>query len=322
MAEPFRIQQVRQFLIAAESGSFRAAAAGTFRSSAAVSTAMHDLEMQVGAALFEKGQRARLTPLGQTLVPLFSELLQTHDRILTEVRQLARAERGRLSVAVVPFLGEEWFPTLLHRFLDDHPDVDVRVTDERSFQVHGLVADGKVDIGIAARLSDDPKLVFQPVAIDTFGIACRADDPLARNQRPIPWSALADRRLIGNDGFPTLAGHGVGEWLTKTVVWVTSRVSMLDCIRQGIGISVLPRLTLLPMAKDIAFVPLTGPKVTRMIGIITRRGQTLLPAARDMLALIEKELRAYALSHGATLTDTQTESPAGSKTVRLRKKAQ
>jgi DNA-binding transcriptional LysR family regulator len=60
MADPFRIQQVRQFLIAAESGSFRAAAAGTFRSSAAVSTAMHDLEVQVGAALFDVS--ARVSP--------------------------------------------------------------------------------------------------------------------------------------------------------------------------------------------------------------------------------------------------------------------
>ena len=60
MSDTFRIQQLRQFLIAAESGSFRAAASGTFRSAAAVSTAMRDLELQVGAPLFEKGQRARL----------------------------------------------------------------------------------------------------------------------------------------------------------------------------------------------------------------------------------------------------------------------
>jgi DNA-binding transcriptional LysR family regulator len=56
LTEAFRIQQMRQFLIAAETGSFRAAASGTSRSAPAVSTAMHDLELQVGAPLFEKGE--------------------------------------------------------------------------------------------------------------------------------------------------------------------------------------------------------------------------------------------------------------------------
>lgn len=318
MAEAFRIQQVRQFLIAVESGSFRSAATGTFRSAAAVSAAMRDLEQQVGGGLFEKGQRARLTPLGQTVAPLLSELLTTHDRIVRDVHQLARAERGSLSVAVVPFLAEQWFSTVLHRYLNDHPHVSVRVVDERSHQVRKLVAEGAVDIGIAARLSDDPKLAFHPIAIDTFGIICRSDDPIARRQQPVSWNALAGRQLIGNEGFETLAGHGLDEWIDNPAVSVSSRVSMMDCIRKRIGITVLPRLTKPPTAKDVVFVPLANPRISRTIGIATRRGQTLLPAARDMFALIESELREYAESHGATLVDARGKSADGARSHRRR----
>ena len=110
MVEPLRIQQIRQFVITANSGSFRAAATGTFRSQAAVSAAMRDLERQVGARLFEQGRRARLTPLAQMLLPIFNELLTTHDRTLNDARQLAQAERGSVSLAVVPVLAEEWLP--------------------------------------------------------------------------------------------------------------------------------------------------------------------------------------------------------------------
>lgn len=316
MTDAFRIQQMRQFLIAAESGSFRIAAASTLRSAAAVSTAMRDLEAQVGAALFEKGQRARLTPLGQALTPLFSELLRTHERILRDVHQLARAEHGSLSIAVVPFLGEEWFPSVLCRFLNEHPQVGVRVSDERSFQVRKLVADGLVDIEIAARLSDDPKLDFKPVAIDTFGIICRRDDPIARRQKPVPWSALAGQKIIGNDGFETLTSYGLGEWIGTPAVSVSSRLSMMDCVRQGLGITILPRLTKPPVAQDIAFVPLIEPEISRLIGIVTRSGQTLLPIALEMLALIERELREYAKSHGAKLYEPRSASPSDSKSKR------
>ena len=72
-------------------------------------------------------------------------------------------------------------------------------------------------------------------------------------------------------------------------------------------------------SKDIVFVPLVKPKVTRLIGIITRRGQTLLPAARDMYELIETELRIYAKTHGATLVETKAKPIDGAKPKRGRK---
>ena len=152
MAEPLRIQQIRQFVITANSGSFRAAATGTFRSQAAVSAAMHDLERQIGAKLFDQGRRARLTPLAQTLLPSFSELLVTHDRVLREARQLAQAERGSVSLAVVPVLAEEWLPSFLADFTRKFPGVRIRATDQRSPQVRAMVADGLVDVGIAGHL--------------------------------------------------------------------------------------------------------------------------------------------------------------------------
>ncbi len=244
MNDTLRIQQMRQFVIAAESGSFRAAAAATFRSAAAVSTAMAELEQQVGAPLFEKGQRARLTPLGQTLAPLFAELLRTHDRVVRDVRQMARAERGLLTVAVVPFLAEEWFSGVLGRFMRTHGNVTVRVIDQRSRQARQMVSDGLADIAVVSHLGDDPKLDFHPVAIDTFGIVCRSDDPLARGRRRATWKVLAKRSLIGNDALETIYSRGLGQWVENNVaVMVSSRLSIMNCIRQGIGITVLPRLT-------------------------------------------------------------------------------
>jgi DNA-binding transcriptional LysR family regulator len=122
-AEPLRIQQIRQFVITATSGSFRAAATGTFRSQAAVSAAMRHLERQVGGKLFEDGRRAKLTPLAQSLYPIFQDLLATHDRAVTDVRQLALAERGSVSLAVIPFLSEEWLSSLLIEFGSSHPHI-------------------------------------------------------------------------------------------------------------------------------------------------------------------------------------------------------
>jgi DNA-binding transcriptional LysR family regulator len=301
MAEPLRIQQIRQFVITANTGSFRAAATGTFRSQAAVSAAMRDLERQVGAQLFEKGRRARLTPLAQMLYPIFNELLTTHDRALTDARQLAQAERGSISLAVVPVLAEEWLPAFLSEFVRDYPELRIRATDQRSPQVRALVADGTVDMGIASHLADDPKLTFLPVAVDVFGVLCPPAHPLAHSRRPVRWSALRGERLIGNDSFEILRGSGLGEWIEDPAMVVTSRVSLMACVKAGLGVTVVPMLTKAEKALGLVFVPLTQPRITRTIGIVTRRGQTLLPSVAQLQVRVAQSLRAYARAQGATL---------------------
>lgn len=297
MAEPFRIQQVRQFVITATTGSFRAAATGTFRSQAAVSAAMRDLERQVGGKLFETGRRAKLTPLGQTLLPAFQDLLATHDRIAVDVRHLAQAERGPVSVAVVPFLSDVWLSKMLIGFSETYPDVRVLATDQRSHQVRGLVADGSVDIGVAGMLTDDPKLAFQPIATDAFGILCSETHPMAKAKRAA-WSALHGVRLIGSDVFELLKGTGLGEWVENPAMVVTSRTALIGSVRANAGVTVLPYLTGPHDMTGFAFVALERPRITRTIGLITRRGQTLLPAAAAMRDMMFRSLVDYCRQKG------------------------
>jgi DNA-binding transcriptional LysR family regulator len=310
MSEPLRIQQIRQFLIAAQNGNFRAAASGTFRSQAAVSAAMRELERQIGAELFEKGRRAKLTPLAECLRPLFQELLTVYDNVVTEVRQLAKAERGAVSVAVVPVLAEEWLPAFVSSFIAEFPHVRVRATDLRSPQVRALVADGSVDIGIASKMKDDPKLDFLPIAADGFGVLCHPGHPFAKARKGVPWSALRNERLIGNDSFEVLKGEGLGDWVEDPAVVVTSRVSLMACVKAGLGVTVVPSLTKAEESLGIVFVPLKSPRIMRTIGIVTRRRQTMLPTLAAMHARLAVSLRNYARSRGAQMID---EAPAAAR---------
>src|SRR5665213_406852 len=154
-----KIQQVRQFVIAAASGSFKAAAAGTFRSQAAVSIAMRELEKAIGGELLEREQRGKFTPLGAAVLPLFKELLTVHDSVLGQSQQLAQGLHGSLCLAVAPFLSEQWLPDVITRFTALHPGIRIRTIEERSSHIRGLLADGSVHIGIAGLLADDPKPV-------------------------------------------------------------------------------------------------------------------------------------------------------------------
>jgi DNA-binding transcriptional LysR family regulator len=300
-----KLQQLRQFVIAASSGSFKTAATSTFRSQAAVSIAMRELEKQIGGPLLERDRRGKFTPLAQALLPLFQELLATHDRVYSQSRQLAQGEQGSLSVAVAPFLAEQWLPDVIARFIQRHPRIKIRTIEERSSNIRSLVADGTVNIGVAGLLAGDPKLSIKPVAIDYYGVLCSADHPFAR-RRNTTWNALRGEKLIGSDALEVLVRAGLAARITPPDLIVTSRAPLLACVRKNLGITILPMLTRPAQSAGLAFVPLTRPKLTRTLAIVTRSTESLLPAGIRLEAMLFESLRDFALAKGATPADAKS----------------
>lgn len=284
--EPFKIQHLRQFVAAVENGSFLEAARATFRSQGAVSASMDDLERQVGGQLFEPGKRAVATPLGHSLLPLFREMLAVHDRIRYETHELANARQGTVALAVMPSLADEWLPDILERFSRQCTQVRLRVIDAPSQAVRQLVLSGEVDIGIAGLLTEDQRLAFQPFALDEFGIICPKSHWLASTQQPVEWDMLKGERLIGNATFEALRHPDIPHWIINPDMVVTNRSSLLASVQSGLGLTILPVLARPARKYKLAFVRLHRPVIARTVGLVTRAGQSLSPAAQQMFTLL------------------------------------
>ncbi|WP_255592528.1 LysR family transcriptional regulator [Bordetella sp. BOR01] len=302
--EPFKIQHLRQFVSAVDSGSFLAAARATFRSQGAVSAAMDDLERQVGAPLFEPGKRALPTPLGQSLLPLFRELLAVHDRVRLEANELAQARQGSVALAVMPSLADEWLPDILDRYARQWPQVRLRAVDIPSQAVRQMVLSGEVDIGIAGLLADDPRLNFRPLVHDEFGIICPASHRLADLPQPVDWEALQGERLIGNATFEALRHPGIPPWVTDPNMVVTNRASLIASVRSGLGVTILPILARPAARYELAFVRLHQPVIARTVGLVTRPGQSLSPAGQSMYGLLVELMGALARERGGKVVDS------------------
>lgn len=293
-----KLQQLRQLAIAAESGSFKVAATSTFRSQAAVSIAMRELEKTLGGPLLERERKGKFTPLARALLPLFQELLAVHDRVLAQSRQLASGEQGSVSVAVAPFLAEQWLPDLIARFAEQNPGIRVRTIEERSSHVRDLVVDGTVDIGVAGLLAGDSKITIRPIAVDSYGVLCSERHAFA-TKRSIPWSAVRSQKMIGSDAFEALVAAGAVARMPTPELVITGRAPLLACVRRDLGIAILPMLTRPQAGDGCAFVPLTRPRLARTVAIVTRSGESLLPAGQRLVDMMFESLRAFALGRGA-----------------------
>ncbi len=301
MASALKIQQLRQFVITATRQSFRAAALETHRSQAAITLAMQNLEQEIGGQLFEHGQQARVTALGAAVLPLLSELLAIHDRILNETQLLAAGEHGSIALAVMPSLAEEWLPQMLRCFAAAHPGVKLRIADVSSPQVGPMIANGEAELGVTGVIGDDPKLDCTIIARDTFGVVCSTDHWIAKHGKSIAWKALRGENLIENTTFHALQSHGLGAWLDNPHISIKNRTSLIASVKAGLGITLLPTLAQPGPEHGLAFVPLISPRINRMVGIVRRTGHTLSPAAMHMHALMVESLKAFAKSKGAQI---------------------
>ncbi|ROL70783.1 LysR family transcriptional regulator [Pseudomonas vranovensis] len=293
MLPELKIAQIRYFLLVAELKSFNAAARQAYRTQPAVSLAVRELEQKLGQALIEKGGgRVELTPFGEHCLPLFRGLIEHHDRIAREVSLLVQHEIGQVSIATVPSVASRVLPAPLARFVAEHPNVQISIQDGSADSVQQLLTQGQVDFAISSLWMADEQIEFAPMLHDQVGVVCRADHPLAQAGEALHWSQLQGLAMIRNGTSRLLEGTDAEGLLAYSRLFVSNMISLIAMLEEGVGISTLPYLAFPQENGKLAFLPLAAPKVERQIGLLTRKGRSLSPAAQALMAF----LKAHALT--------------------------
>ncbi len=283
---------LRVFAAVAETGNIRRAADRLGRTPSSVSEQLALFEAEVGAALFETSRKARLTAAGRFVHGQVRDLLSHYERMAETVGAYARHAVGRVDVASVPSVAVSVLPAVIAQFRAQWPDVVIDVRDGDSDSVAGLVVTAQVELGLASPAQNRPGLAFAPLFEDRLGVVCRRDDPLAQADT-LPRAALDGRTMLAN-GITGTSPPDAAPIVVRNVL------SLLALVRAGIGITLLPRLSLAD-APDLAFVPVDEPDARRTVGVVSRAGESLSPAAAAFLALVRDALAADAGRLGVTL---------------------
>lgn len=121
------LSALRAFEAAARHMSFSKAADELHVTPAAISHQIHALEQDLGVKLFHRMNRSiELTSSARVLLPGLSEAFAG---IHSSVRRLrAHNDTGTLTVTASPSFAAKWLVLRLHRFQEQHPDIDVRIS--------------------------------------------------------------------------------------------------------------------------------------------------------------------------------------------------
>jgi len=146
---PPDINELRTFCTAADSGSLGRAALRLGVSQPALSKRLTSLEALAGTRLLERSSKGvKLTPAGRRLYDEARRLLEQSDK-LEEVLLGLRRSGGPVRLAASHSANEAFASDLLVELGGEHP-LSVEFATANSTVVRDLVADGRVDVGIAA----------------------------------------------------------------------------------------------------------------------------------------------------------------------------
>ena len=263
----------------------------------ALSRAVQQMEAAIGRRLFDRTTRSVvLTPTGRELLPIAERLVAEFDGSFGELARFVDGRRGRIVVAALPSIAAVLLPPAIARHREGHPEVDVAILDGLSGIVLDAVAEGRADMGPTIRPSPRATLAYRPLLSDEFGLVCRPDDELA-GEGPLPWTAFEGRPFVAmapessvrqmTDAAFLQAGLAIPPLYGCAFLGTTGHL-----VAVGLGVTALPRLTL-PLLGRLGLVwrRLERPVMRRQMGVVTRAGRTLAPAAETFLVVLRRQAK-------------------------------
>lgn len=289
------LHQLEIFLSIAELRSFTEAGRVLNVSQPALSRTIRQIEDAVGVRLLDRDTRnVKLSPAGQELLPVAKRILAEFEGAFGELAQFVEGRSGRITVAALPSIAAAILPATIKRFQSSHPQVDFAIRDVLSGVIMSEVDEGRADLGLTVRPSVSERLAYRSLVSDDFVLVCRSDDPLTAGEGPLPWSIFEGRRFVAMAESSSVRAMTDAAFLQASLavrsLYECEHISTAgSLIAAGLGVSALPRLTLPLVAFPCMSVrPLAEPVMSRSIGIVTRIGRSLSPAAQSFFtALVE-----------------------------------
>ena len=178
------LDQLLAFVTAAELGSFSAAARKLNKAQSRISSAIANLELDLGFELFDRRSKFPvLTPLGKEMLPeaqaVLSQCLRLQSRALTAAGQ----EPISLRIAIDEALPLETIHTIFSQLGDTFPNTHLVITSGSQDDIAIAIADRNADIGLMISNSQLPtKLQLHPLGYLKKVLIVGKEHPLAGKQ--------------------------------------------------------------------------------------------------------------------------------------------
>ncbi len=274
--------------------SFSRAAEQLYISQPALSRQVQELEKAVGARVFHRqGKRISLTDAGRRVYDYAQRLLDLTDELEQAIGELEDVARGHLRLVASSTTGVYVLPAFLGLFRGRYPEIEISLHVSNSQQAAAAMVQDGYHLGFVSMEIEAPGLQWQTLGTDELVIASRPDHPFVHGTVPV-------EELFGEAFLLREPGSGTRRCLEREmerlgvrprrVLEMGSTEAIKRGLAAGLGISAIPKraLTEEEARGSLGLVKVEGMDLRRPLGILTRKGSRLPPAALAFSAALQK----------------------------------
>ena len=256
--ETFKLKAI---LAAVEYKSLSKAAEAYSYTPSAFSHMLSAFERELGVQILERSSTGVcLTEEGRSLFPYFKEILEREKKLELALEQIGERNKKQLRIGTYSSIARDFLSGMIKRFNKEHPDIKLYISGVDN--LHGWLEEDRADIIFA-----DRSAVGEHEWVPLMEDKCSAVAPLGmiRNRDRLTKEDLYRYPHILIDLGYLQDYFDESEF--REVIHLTSEddLSVINMVRQGLGITVLPDLVLKNNSDGLAVFPLE-PEVTRTIG--------------------------------------------------------
>lgn len=236
----------------ASEGTLTSAAKRLHISQPALSRQLSALERRLATRLFDRSRAGmKITPAGQRLLEQGRPLLARVRDLEEDLESLARGDAASIRVTTQCHTSYRWLASVLPRFREEYPEVDIRIVPEAASDPLAAVRDREVDVALAYDVAwSSDRLVATPLFDDELVLLVPLTHAYS-DREFVTASDFADQHLLAYASDPN------DSWFYKSVLRPASvaprRLSgvrltegIVSLVAAGVGIAVLTRWTAAP----------------------------------------------------------------------------
>lgn len=289
------IRSLRYFLSVVHTGSVSAAAAEHFVTQPAVSLQLRKLETSVGQKLFtRRGRKLAPTAAGLALAARAEEVVGSMDALDAELRGLNQLEHGHLRMGNTDAASVYVLPEVYRAFHRAYPGVRIEITIGDTRHLLDALSAGRIELATVTLPVEGSGLDVQPIYREDLVPVAHSGHPLASKRR-VSLHDLAEEGIIAYPSGSTTrrmidAVFDAHRVAVRARMEISSPEAMKRLAQAGLGVAILPRPVVATEIRRRALkvITLAAVRFEREIGIVHRGEESLSPAARVFLQMVEK----------------------------------
>lgn len=266
------LAQLRTLVAVVEAGSFSVAAERLALTQSAVSHAIAGLETDLGVSLLHRDRGGPVpTPAGERVLAHARAMLRLHEHIRQEAAAASGQQVGRVRVGTPPSVSARLLPGVLAALRRRHPGIEVVLFEGSDHEVDGWLRSRAVDVGIVpcpARGLDTVELVA-----DEFFLVVPAAHALGSRASVRLREVAAEPFIMSKGGCEPMIRHLYRTAGTQPSVRyeVRDMPTLLAMVQEGLGVTVVPALSLPPQTPRLRALHLEPPGRRRLaLAVLSR----------------------------------------------------